>query len=91
MLRLGADLVSEPQKFTPLRTFIYGLAVSFIAFFRNWAQPLTETSFSLQQLTFLIHKITKQDKETIDKRAKEAPESDKTVCCETEVVLGYEA
>ena len=42
-------------------------------------------------MTFLLEKITKQEKETIDKRAKEVPESDKTVCRETEMVRGYEA
>ena len=42
-------------------------------------------------MTFLIQKITKQEKETIDKRAKEAPQSDKTVCRETELVRGCEA
>ena len=42
-------------------------------------------------MTFLIQKTTKQDKETIVKRAKEVPESDKTVCRETELVRGYEA
>ena len=44
-----------------------------------------------QKLKFLIQKITKQDKETVDKRNKEVPESDKTVCWETELVRGYEA
>ena len=39
----------------------------------------------------MIRKITKQDKETIEKRSKEVPESSQTVCRETEVVLGYEA
>ena len=39
----------------------------------------------------MIQKITKEDKETIDKRAKEVPESDKTVCRETELVRGHGA
>ena len=39
-------------------------------------------------MTFLIQKITKQDKETIDKGAKEVPESGKTVCRESESVRG---
>ena len=38
-----------------------------------------------------IQKITKHDKETIVKRVKEVPASDKTVCRETELVRGYEA
>ena len=38
-----------------------------------------------------MKKITKQDKETINKRAKEVPESFKTVCRETELVRGFEA
>ena len=42
------------------------------------------------QNDILIRKITKQDKDTIEKRVKEVPESDKTVCW-TELVLGYEA
>ena len=42
-------------------------------------------------MSFLIRKITKQDKKTIDKRVKEVPESDETVCRETELALGYEA
>ena len=42
-------------------------------------------------MAFLIQKITKQDKETIDKRVKEVPESDKKVCWDTELVLGQEA
>ena len=42
-------------------------------------------------MTCLIQKITKQDKETVDKRVKEVPESDKTVCRETELVPRYEA
>ena len=42
-------------------------------------------------MTLLIQKITKQDKETIDKRVKEVPESDKTVSRETELMRGYEA
>ena len=42
-------------------------------------------------MTLFIKKITKQDKESIDKQVKELPESDKTVCRETEVVRGYEA
>ena len=33
-----------------------------------------------------MYKIAEQDKETIDKLAKEVPESDKTVCRETELV-----
>ena len=33
-----------------------------------------------QKVSFLIRKITKQDKETIEKRAKEVPESSPTVC-----------
>ena len=42
-------------------------------------------------MTFLIQKITMQDKETIDKRVKEVPESDNTVCRETELLCGYDA
>ena len=40
---------------------------------------------------FQIQKMTKQDKETIDKRFEQVPESDKTVCWETELVLGCKA
>ena len=43
----------------------------------------------LMKMTFLIQKMTNQDKETIDKRAKDVPESDKTVCRETELVRGF--
>ena len=42
-------------------------------------------------MTFLIRKITEQDKETIEIRVKEVPESDETACWETDLVLGYEA
>ena len=56
----------------------------------SWRARPAETSF------FTLKNICdpedyKEDTETIDKRAKEVPESDKTVCRETELVRGYGA
>ena len=59
--------------------------------FENVRSLLRPKHRSPLQKTFLIKKITKQDKETIDKRTKEVPESHKTICRETELVRGYEA
>ena len=59
---------------------------------KKGAQPFTaETSNLPFKMTFLMWKITMQDKETIGKRAKEVPESDRAVWRETELVLGHEA
>ena len=52
---------------------------------------IAATSHSLLKIAFLIQKVTKPDKETIDKRVKEVPESDQTVCRETDLLLGREA
>ena len=43
------------------------------------------------KVTFLTQKMTKQHKDTIGKRAKEVPESGKTVCWEIEWVRGCAA
>ena len=43
------------------------------------------------KMSCLIQENTKQDKVTTDERFKEVPESEKTVCRESELVRGYEA
>ena len=67
-------------------------AVQFVLFFGKVRSHLTAgTSFSPCKVPFLIQKITKQDKETIDKRVKEVPELDKTVRPGTQLLCGYDA
>ena len=63
---------------------VYGLGRTVYShlFFEKCAANFTaETSyFPFFKMSFLTQTITKQDKETIDNRVKEVPESDKTVC-----------
>ena len=70
-------------------TFLYGLAR--IIVFGGNAKLRPKRLFFWLKMTLLIPWMTKQDKETIDKRVEEVPESDKTACRETELVRGYEA
>ena len=74
-------------------TFIYdlGRTVCVLLFEKkkNAAMYGRKIAFSLK-MTLLIQKIAKQDEGTVDERVREVPESDKTVCRETELALGYE-
>ena len=74
-------------------TAVYGQNCTvYSPFFQKMSSHLRpKHPFAHLEMTFLIQKITKQDKETIVKRVKEVPESDETVCRETELVRGYEA
>ena len=72
-------------------TFIYVLGRAVLSLFQKVLSHLRPKHTFPLTMTFLIQKITKQDKETIDKRVKEVPDSEKTVCRETELVRGYEA
>ena len=65
----------------PYRLFLF-------FFVRSYLRPTHRFS---HKTTVLIRKITKQDEETIEKRAEEVPESSQTVCLETEVLFGYGA